>query len=247
MSVKLDDQEAVRGSPLGQLIRVGLTALADPLKAGPMQAYMKSDMPFLGVSAVPFQKMCKELFANLRYASADAWRNDVLAVWRGAQFREERYAAIALSGLRAAREFQRFEALGMYEEMAVSGAWWDYVDTIATQRLWDLLRNDPVPVKQLMRKWSTGDNIWKRRCAIICQNKAKQSTDLDLLYSCIEPSMTSKEFFLRKGIGWALREYAWTNPEEVRRYVNQNADRLSGLSRREALKNIRHPSESEPK
>ncbi|WP_353737177.1 DNA alkylation repair protein [Acidiphilium sp.] len=74
--------------------------------------------------------------------------------------------------------------------------------------------------------------------AIICPNKAKQATDLELLYDCIEPSVESREFFLRKGIGWALREYAWTDPDEVQRYVDQNSHRLSGLSRREALKTI---------
>ncbi len=223
---------------LGQSVRAGLATLADPSKAGSMQAYMKSDIPYLGVSAVPLQQMCKKLFAGLRYQSADAWRDDVLMLWRGAHFREERYAAIALTGLRAVRAFQRAEALALYEEIVTSGAWWDYVDPIATQRLWELLCNDPAPVKQMMRQWSTDDNMWKRRCAIICQNKAKQATDLDLLYDCIAPSIESKAFFLRKGIGWALREYAWTDPDEVRRYVSAHAHRLSGLSRREALKNI---------
>jgi 3-methyladenine DNA glycosylase AlkD len=81
--------------------------------------------------------------------------------------------------------------------------------------------------------------MWKRRSSIICQLRAKQKTDLDLLYACIAPSLDSKEFFLRKAIGWALRQYAWTDPDEIRRYVAANDDRLSGLSKREALKNIR--------
>lgn len=225
-------------TPLGRSVRSGLMALADPAKAGPMQAYMKSEMPYLGVSTVPLRRMCKALFADLEYHTASAWQDDVLALWHHAQFREERYAAIELTGLRAARGFQRFSALSMYEEMIVSGAWWDYVDAIATQRLWEVLCNDPGPVKDLMRTWSTDDNMWKRRSAIIVQNKARRATDLDLLYACIEPSMESKAFFLRKGIGWALREYAWTDPGEVQRFVRENAHRLSALSRREALKNI---------
>jgi 3-methyladenine DNA glycosylase AlkD len=225
-------------TPLTKSVRAALQALADPAKAGPMQAYMKSAMPYMGVSAVPLDATCKTLFANLHYETAAAWQEDVLALWRGAKFREERYVAIALTGLRAARPFQRFDTIPMYEELIVSGAWWDYIDTIATRRLWNLLYNDQAKMKKLIRNWSTDANIWKRRCAIICQNRAKTTTDLDLLYGCIEPSIDSKEFFLRKAIGWALREYAWTNPEEVRRYVNENANRLSGLSRREALKNI---------
>lgn len=223
---------------LAQSVRAALSAIADPAKAGPMQAYMKSEMPYLGVSAVPLQTMCKTLFANLRYETAASWQNDVLTLWRGAKFREERYTAIALTGIRAARPFQRIDTIALYEELIVTGAWWDYVDTIATQRLWDILSNDPAPTKHLMQSWSTDENIWKRRTAIICQNKAKTTTDLDLLYSCIEPSIDSREFFLRKAIGWALREYAWTDADEVQRYVSKNADRLSGLSQREALKNI---------
>jgi 3-methyladenine DNA glycosylase AlkD len=226
-------------TPIGRSVRAGLLALAAPEKAAAMRAYMKSEMSYLGVTAVPLRKLCKTLFADLRYETADAWQDEVLALWRGARFREERYAALALSGVRAAAPFQRFAAaIGMYEEMVVTGAWWDYVDVIATHRLWEVLCNDPAPVKQLMRSWSTDENLWKRRCAILCQNKAKRTTDLELLYDCIAPSVESKEFFLRKAIGWALREYAWTDPDEVRRYVAESANRLSGLSRREALKNI---------
>ena len=99
-------------------------------------------------------------------------------------------------------------------------------------------KSDGEAMKRVMLAWSTDDDMWKRRSAILCQIKAKDRTDLDLLYACIEPSLGSKEFFLRKAIGWALRQYAWTDPEEVRRYVARNKERLSGLSRREALKNI---------
>jgi 3-methyladenine DNA glycosylase AlkD len=80
--------------------------------------------------------------------------------------------------------------------------------------------------------------MWKRRASILCQLGYKRETDLGLLYACIEPSLSSKEFFLRKAIGWALRQYAWTDPREVRRYVKANRERLSGLSIREAMKNI---------
>ena len=80
--------------------------------------------------------------------------------------------------------------------------------------------------------------MWKRRTAILCQLGSKAHTDLELLYACIEPSLGSQEFFLRKAIGWALRQYAWTDAAEVKRYVRRQRDRLSPLSVREALKNI---------
>src|SRR5947209_421258 len=90
----------------------------------------------------------------------------------------------------------------------------------------------------LVRKWSTHPNLWKRRVSIICQLKFKRETDLDLLYSNIEPNLADRDFFIRKAIGWALRQYAWTDPQEVARYVRAHDSQLSGLSRREALKNI---------
>jgi 3-methyladenine DNA glycosylase AlkD len=204
-----------------------------------MQAYMKSAMPYLGVSAVPLRRTCKRIFADLAWPDSATWQADVLTLWRGARFREERYAAIELSGVRAARTFQRIDALPTYEEMIVTGAWWDYVDTLASHRLSTILLNDREATKRAMLDWAHGADMWKARSAILCQLHAKRETDLDFLYACIEPSIASKEFFLRKAIGWALRQYAWTDPEEVRRYVAANEDRLSGLSRREALKNIK--------
>ena len=89
-----------------------------------------------------------------------------------------------------------------------------------------------------MREWSKCDDLWKRRSAIICQITFKEKTDLKLLYDCIEPAISSKEFFLRKAIGWALRQYARTDEKEIVRYVNENEKRLSPLSKREALKNV---------
>ena len=223
---------------LSQTVRARLTQIADPARAAGAQAYMKSAMPFLGVSAVPLRKVCRELFNGLSWENALDWQADVLAIWRGAEFREERYAAIELSGVKAARPFHDLSALPMYEEMIVTGAWWDYVDVLASNRLWAILQHEGEAMKRVMLAWSKDDDMWKRRSAILCQIKARDQTDLDLLYACIEPSLDSKEFFLRKAIGWALRSHAWTDPEEVRRYVAENASRLSGLSRREALKNI---------
>ncbi len=225
-------------SPLAASVRAALEAAADPARAPGMQAYMKSAMPCLGVAATPLRRICRSLFAGLDWRDSEAWQRDVLAIWRGAEFREERYAAIALTGVRAAQRFHTLAVLPLYEEMIVTGAGWDYVDIIASHRLWAILRHEGAPMKRAMRGWSDDTDMWKRRSAILCQLKAKAGTDLELLYACIEPSIGSKEFFLRKAIGWALREYAKTDAAEVRRYVARNADRLSALSRREALKNV---------
>jgi len=130
-------------------------------------------------------------------------------------------------------------SLPMYEEMVVTGAWWDLVDGLATKRLGEILRNEPARMRRAMRAWSRSESIWKRRSAILCQVTFRKDTDLDLLFALIEPSVPSREFFLAKAIGWALRSYAWTDERPVVRYVAANRARLAPLSVREALKNVR--------
>jgi 3-methyladenine DNA glycosylase AlkD len=219
-------------------LRSTLAALADPRRAEPMQRYMKSAMPYYGVPAVPLRSACKQVFARHPLPSFAAWRDTVLALFRGAKRREERYAAIELASARAYREHRTLRALPVFEEMITTGAWWDLVDDIATHRIGELLRAYPAPMKRTLLRWARGDDLWKRRTAILSQNGFKHDTDLAFLYACIEPALASDEFFLRKAIGWALRQYAWTDPREVARYVRENEARLSGLSRREALKNV---------
>jgi 3-methyladenine DNA glycosylase AlkD len=226
-------------SSLSRAVRRELASLGDPVRAPQMQAYMKSPMPYFGISAPILYKACRTLFRDVVFADAEAWRGEILGLWRGAKYREERYAALELTGVRQARDYQTPDSMEMYEEMIVSGAWWDYVDAIASRRVGPILRQFPAPMKRLMRQWSRCDNLWKRRTSILCQLGAKSSTDLKLLYDCIEPSIGEKEFFLRKAIGWALRQYAWTDAAEVVRYVGEKGDRLSPLSKREALKNVK--------
>jgi len=216
-----------------------LTEVAEPARAAGAQAYMKSSMPFLGVAATPLRKVCRRVFAEETFSTAEEWRQAVLSLWREARYREERYAAIELTGAKRFRHWQDLRTLPMYEEMIVTGAWWDYVDAIAIHRIGEyLLRDERSRMSRKMRRWSVDSDLWKRRTSILCQITFKKDTDLDLLYDCIEPSLSSREFFLRKAIGWALRQYAWTDPKEVKRYVRRNASQLSPLSRREALKNI---------
>jgi len=219
-------------------LRKALLDVADLEKAPFMQSYMKSDMPYLGIQATPFRKATKAVLRAHALDSPAEWRDTVLELWRKARYREERYAAIELAGHRTYHEFRTLEALPMFEEMITTGAWWDYVDSIASHRIGELLRRYPRQMPAILREWSACDDIWKRRSAILAQLSFKQDTDLKLLYDCIHPSLDRTEFFLRKGIGWALRQYAWTDPKEVARYVKAHESRLSTLSKREALKNI---------
>jgi 3-methyladenine DNA glycosylase AlkD len=219
-------------------LRKALRQLADPVKAPVMQAYMKSEMPYLGIQAVPFRKATKSVLAAHPLDSFEDWRDSALALWRGARYREERYAAIELIGYRAYQSFRTLDALPMYEEMITTGTWWDYVDSIASHRLGELLRRYPKELPAILRGWAVSGDIWKRRSAMLAQLGFKQDTDLVLLYDCLRPSLERPEFFLRKAIGWALRQHAWTDPKEVRRFVKAHEKQLSPLSKREALKNI---------
>jgi 3-methyladenine DNA glycosylase AlkD len=184
---------------------------------------------------------CKQVFARHPLASFDEWRDVVLLLFRSATRREQRYAAIELAGAARYREFRGLRALPIFEEMIVTGAWWDLVDGIATHLLGGLMRRNPKRMKPIMLRWARGKDMWKRRSAILCQIGAKEQTDLEHLYACIQPSLGSEQFFLRKAIGWALRQYAWTDPDAVVAYVRAHEHELSPLSRREALKNVTRP------
>lgn len=225
--------------PLVRALQRALQVKADPVRAAGVQKYMKSAMPYYGVTMPVQRQIWRDLFDAHQFTSRDELHAVALQFWREAKFREERYAAIALTDQRRHRSWQDTTVIATYEEMIVTGAWWDYVDAIATHQLGDVLRADPRRMKPLLRRWAkAADSMWKRRAAILCQIGFKSQTDLNLLYGCIEPNLSHKDFFIRKAIGWALRQYAWTDPREVKRYVSANRARLSPLSVREALKNV---------
>ena len=218
-------------------LREAFREVADPNKATGMQAYMKSAMPYWGVPTPVRRRICRETFAQFPLSSAEAWQKTVLEIWSLAERREERYAAIELTGAKAYREFQTMATLPMYERIVVEGAWWDYVDDIASHRLRYLLLANPKEMTSTMLRWSRDTDLWKRRCSIICQLRRGEETDTQLLFACIEANFDDGDFFIRKAIGWALRDLAWFDLETIEAYVEENVDRLSSLSKREALRN----------
>ena len=217
-------------------LRRKMAAAGDPERARGQQAYMKSAMPYYGLKLPEVRAICREVL-DADMMTCDRWKETILALWRGAKRREERYAAMYMLDMRRHAECLSPKDMPMLEELVVSGAWWDHVDELAMV-IGELLRKHPKQMRPLMRKWSTDPNLWKRRVSIICQLRFKRDTDLELLYANIEPNLGDRDFFIRKAIGWALRQYAWTDPKEVARYVRAHDEQLSGLSKREALKNI---------
>jgi len=218
-------------------VRSGLAELADPAKAPAMKAYMKSEMPYRGVPRPASRGLGKRIFAEYPLVDREIFTKAVQFLWREAEFREERYVAIDLTGYRAYSGWQDSSLLPLYDELVVTGAWWDYVDEIAIRRIGPILRAEPEVVTPVMRRWARDEDRWRRRTSVLCQIGAKAATDTGLLTHTVEANLGDQDFFLRKGIGWALREYAKTNPEWVRHFVGTHPG-LSGLSKREALKHL---------
>ena len=213
----------------------GLQAAADPEKAGPMAAYLKTDMPFYGVQKAgrtPVMRRLKRKFPPLRRVD---YEEAVLALWQ-LEHREEKYLAIEYA--RRFEEFVVFDSIPLYERMIIEGAWWDLVDGVASWLVGRVLLEERDRTEPVMRSWITSEDMWLRRTSIICQLGHKAATDSSLLADACTANLSDTEFFIRKAIGWALREYAKTNPDWVRGYVDRHRDDLSGLSYREATKHL---------
>lgn len=216
-------------------IRSALQSAADPVRGAGAQAYMKSSMPSLGVRVPEVRRTVKAAAAAHPFASADELRATVLTLWRGAAYREERYAAIDLTGLRLVAA--DLGMLPVYAEIIRSGASWDLVDGVA-HRLCALLQAHRQEVTPVLLAWAEDEDFWFRRASITAQLAAKTHTDTVLLARVIEANLADREFFIRKAIGWALREYAKTDPGWVVGFVERHGQSLSPLSRKEALKNL---------
>ncbi|MFB9383765.1 DNA alkylation repair protein [Pseudonocardia petroleophila] len=224
-------------SDLADAVRAGLAARADPEQAGPMQRYMKSAMPFRGVPKPGREDLVRELVAARPVPPADEFTAAVTDLWDAAEFREERYVALTLTGHRRWAPSQDASWVPLYRHWIVTGAWWDFTDEIASRRIGPLLRAHPAPLTPLLRTWATDPDRWLRRTAVIAQLHAGEAVDLALLVDVVEATLDDPDFFLRKGIGWALRQHARIDPDWVRRFVDDHPG-LSPLSRREALRHL---------
>ncbi|WP_392543636.1 DNA alkylation repair protein [Oryzobacter telluris] len=230
--------------PLAAAVRAALTGVGHPDRALAQQAYMKSALPYRGLTSPELRTLLRPLLADPRLAPRDRseWVRSVRALWDDPEVREERYAAVAVAGHRAARPWQDPEALGLYRHLVETGAWWDLVDGIAPDLVGPILLSHREVVDPVIREWAVDDHLWVRRAAVIAQLKHRTDTDTgllaDVLDANLEDSLHGREFFVRKAVGWALRQYARTDPAWVSTYVSTRGARLSGLSRREALKHL---------
>lgn len=195
----------------------------DPGKAAAMRAYMRDQFDFFGIAS-PVRRKLDKPFRD----AADPLR---LAheCWVRPE-REFQYFACDL----LTRHAKRLEdPLPVLRTLITTKPWWDTVDALAANVVGPVVREDQTP----MDAWIEDPDLWVARTAILHQLRYRDATDPRRLFSYCGRHRGHKDFFIRKAIGWALREYAKTDPEAVSDFVTTHPD-LSGLSKREALKNI---------
>jgi len=226
---------------LADAIRAALAVSGDPVRAEGQQRYMKSDMPYRGLTSPELKALLRPLLAAYRPVGRAEWEATVRDLWEQATHREEWYAALAVARHRRARAWLDPRSLALWRHLVVTGAWWDVVDDTATHLVRDTLAGHPAEVTPVIDAWSVDEDVWLRRTSVICQVGRREATDRDLLLRAVEANLDDPSFWLRKGIGWGLRDYARTDPDWVWAQVDRLGDRLSPLSRREAAKH-RPPS-----
>ena len=206
----------------------------DPQRAAPMAAYMRDQFPFLGIP-IPAQKViAREVLAgldrpgeaDLSAVAAECWQRDE---------REYQYFACGLLRRHCRGCSEGF--LPVAEHLIVTRSWWDTVDTLAAHVVGPLVARYPRLV-EVTDRWLTDDNIWLVRAAILHQLTFKESTDAARLFRYCTVQAGHSDFFVRKAIGWALREYAKTDPAAVRGFVTSHQSRLAAMTVREALRNL---------
>jgi 3-methyladenine DNA glycosylase AlkD len=220
-------------SPRTAFITRELERLADPERAGPMAAYMKTTMPFLGVQAQDRRGLAREVKRRFPIADRADYEAAVAELW-ALPYREGKYMAIAVAQLAPAHIGPA--SLPLYERMIREGAWWDFVDEIAQHLVGTVVLKHPAEAWPVMDAWIADPDTWIRRTAILCQNRHKQRTDAGRLFRYCLARAAEREFFIRKAIGWALRQYSYTEPDAVREFLRRHGAALSGLSMREASK-----------
>ncbi|GAA4659564.1 DNA alkylation repair protein [Arthrobacter cryoconiti] len=221
--------------PFLAALPAALRAVALPAKAAGMAAYMKSATPFLGVPSPMVRATVRTLAKEHPFTGAAQMSATTLKLWAEAQYREERYAAIMLTDSPVCRG--EIELLPFYTTVIEEGQWWDYVDSIAP-RLCELLLAHPATMEPLLLAWSQHTNMWFRRASIIAQLAAKTATNTALLEELLVPNLADPQFFIRKASGWALRQYARTDPGWVLDFVARHKNAISSLTYREALKHL---------
>ncbi len=206
---------------------------ANPQNAIKQKAYLRNQFEFYGIKA-PIRNDIQKLFFKKDNLPTKNEANQIIRTLWTKDKREYQYFAQELAH-KYAKQFDE-KSMTLFEEMATHKSWWDTVDVIAPKLMGEFLRKSPEKREKYSEKWIKSENIWLQRSAILFQLRYKTETDTELLAKTILTLRESDEFFIRKAIGWALREYGKTNAEWVINFVKKN--KLSPLSQREAMRII---------
>ncbi|GIN63165.1 hypothetical protein J27TS8_31580 [Robertmurraya siralis] len=201
--------------------------------AVPMEKYMRNQFSYLGIKTPERKKLLKEFFQASAILQKPLQQDFVLALWEKDE-REYQYAALFY--LESIRKKLGPTHLELLEKLITTKSWWDTVDTIAPKLVGYIAAKYPEVIPAKIDHWAKNNNIWLRRTAILFQLKYKERTNEELLLQYIEQNAGEQDFFIRKAIGWALREYSKTNPQSVKQIIEKVP--LSNLSVREGSKYI---------
>jgi 3-methyladenine DNA glycosylase AlkD len=207
---------------------------ANPAQAVAMKKYMRDQFEYLGIKTPQGSALMKEFIKEHGLPPIDQLDTISRDLWSLPQ-REFQYAAVGFMG-NLEKKYEP-ESITTIEHLLVTKSWWDTVDALASHAVGTQFKRFPDVREKYLKKWRKSDNFWLRRTTLLFQLGYKEETDFDLLCEIIHENLGSDEFFINKAIGWALRQYAWTNPKAVKKFVKETKD-LHPLSRREALKNI---------
>lgn len=206
---------------------------ADPVVAAGAKAYMRNISEFYGLGSTRRRELLKEFLDNYVLPKRDELEEAVRFAWDQPQ-REWQYIAMEITH-RFARKGDA-SLLPLAEYMITHKSWWDTVDYISPNIVGSILKTRPELIPEQIERWMQSGNLWLQRSCLLFQLKYRMDTDTVMLFSLCERLSGHKDFFIRKAIGWSLREYSKRNPEAVTEFVNTHA--LSPLSRKEALKRI---------
>jgi len=220
--------------PMAGFLREEMKKAGDPVKAEGMQNYLKTGQPFYGVQAGPRRKIFRDASKRFEISSRDEYEELILDLWNG-QYREDMY--LALDAAEHYREYRDEKSWPLYENLMKSATNWDTLDWICAKLISPLVTSNRHFEKKLIL-WSRAESFWVRRASLLAHLHHRERTNTRLLAGTILKLCREREFFIRKAIGWVLRDYSYTDPAWVQGFVEKHEGSLSGLSIREALKQI---------
>lgn len=198
-------------------------------------AYMKNRYSFFGIP----KKLLRELIAIWVAEHPITTSEELKAlIQRLYQLEEREFHYTAIEIARKYSQYYDESFFDLFEMMVRNHSWWDSVDEIAAHLVGTLIEKYPEKLERKMDDWIDDPYMWIRRTAVLYQIRYKDATDQKRLFRYCEKLFHEKEFFIRKVIGWSLREYAKTSPKAIIKFVESNQDKMSGLSKREALKHL---------